>query len=347
MTVKRKTYRAVDRAMAGLPQAMRQRLLERLGDLPFERRRPRFLAIEPTNACNLSCPLCPVGAETMDRRRGFMDVDRFRVLMAELSGHATGLLMNFAGEPLLHPRIGEMVSCVADHGLHLILGTHGNIDKMEELVAARLPQILFAIDGVTEGSYQRYRVGGRLQTALDNLDKLVVAREKARSAVPRITLQFVVMQHNQHEIRELVALGRRMRVDEISLQPICVNDFFTEEQADLRGQWCPQPRAVAGAPHFLRSRTPRRPSLCVWALQSVVLFNGDVTACCFDTSGKHVVGNAFTPGGFRAVWESRPYRELRRRILTQELDICRTCDISMERPVRFHPDNAPAWVNRI
>jgi len=298
---------------------------------------PKFLAIEPTNACNLHCPLCPVGAKTMYRERGFMELDPFRGLIDEISSHANHILMNFAGEPLLNPRIGEMVEYTVRHGVGLTLGTHGNIDKMDELVEAGLPEILFAIDGLTQEVYQRYRVGGDLEVAMANLEKLMGARKRSGTGKPKVILQFVVMKHNEDQIGDLVELGKRMGVDEISLQPVCVNDFFEKPRQELVKEWVP-----ADSPYVLRpmsenmDRVTSSP-LCIWPLQSVVLYNGDVTMCCFEPDGKYVVGNAFEPGGFRRVWNSQEYRELRKKMVKQELDLCQSCDISTVKPTRFSP----------
>jgi MoaA/NifB/PqqE/SkfB family radical SAM enzyme len=341
MSFKRVAFVGANKALSLLPGRVRKGALAALSRLPFDSRRPRFLAIEPTNSCNLKCPLCPVGAGTMDRKLGFMDVGKYHGLIDEISGHASRLLMNFAGEPLLHPHIGEMVAYAESRGLAITLGTHGNIDKMQELVDAGLTEILFSLDGTTEEVYRHYRVGGSFKAAYANLEKLLAARRATGSQSPRIILQFVVMRHNRHQVREIVEVGRRLGVDLVSLQPVCVNDFFEQDQDTLMADWVPEDAAYLLHPEVATGREKYRPPLCVWAIQSVVLYNGDVTVCCFDTSGGHVVGNAFEPGGFAAVWDSGTYRAARQRVVLQELDICRKCDIGLTKPTRFPPGKSP------
>lgn len=273
----------------------------------------------------------------MDRARGFMELDPFRGLIDEISSHANHILMNFAGEPLLNPRIGEMVEHTVQHGLGLTLGTHGNIDKMDELVEAGLPEILFAIDGLTQDVYQKYRVGGDLEVAIANLEKLMAARRRAGTGKPKVILQFVVMKHNEDQISDLIELGKRLAVDEISLQPVCVNDFFEKPRQELVKEWVPEDSPFVLRPMSENMTRSTSSPLCIWPLQSVVLYNGDVTMCCFDADGRYVAGNAFEPGGFRRVWNSREYRELRKKMVIQELELCRSCDISTVKPTRFFP----------
>lgn len=318
-----------------LPHFLQRRILSVISRLPLHKRPPRFMAIEPTNNCNLHCPLCPVGAKTMDRRRGFMDLEKYKSLIDEIAPHTSQILMNFAGEPLLHPNIGEMVSYAEQKGIKITLGTHGNIDKMQELIDAGTSEILFALDGTTEETYQQYRVGGSMETALGNLKKLVVARDQKQGCSTRIILQFVVMRHNSHEVEEVIKIAKDFGVDTVSLQPVCVNDFFPEDQDSLVAQWVPDDSPYLLHPEVTNGGGPSRHPLCVWAIQSVVLYNGDVTICCFDTNGSHVVGNAFNSGGFAAVWESPEYRIMRQHVVQQALPICEKCDIGLVKATRI------------
>jgi len=302
------------------------------------------MAIEPTNACNLRCPLCPVGAGTMSRGRGFMDPASYRTLIDEIRHHVSRILMNFAGEPLLHPDIGDMVGYAERRGLRVTIGTHGNIDRMEELVAAGASEVLFALDGTSEEVYRQYRVGGSLEAATANLRRLLAARDARGSAATRVILQFVVMRHNHHQIGDLVRLGRELGVDEVSLQPVCVNDFFDEPREILADRWIPQSSPYLLHPGARPEDRIVRPPLCIWAIQSVVLYNGDVTICCFDANGKIVLGNAFGPGGFAAVWNDPAYRRARKRVLLQDFPICRRCDVGLVKATRFPPGIPPRTV---
>ena len=45
---------------------------------------PINLQVEPTNRCNLKCPVCPCGSDLTNRPRGDMDLDLYRRLMDEV-----------------------------------------------------------------------------------------------------------------------------------------------------------------------------------------------------------------------------------------------------------------------
>ncbi|MCG8554499.1 MAG: aldehyde ferredoxin oxidoreductase, partial [Proteobacteria bacterium] len=63
---------------------------------------PAILTIEPTNVCNLECPLCVTGNGKMERRRGLMNFDTFRKTLDKIGDHLVYLLLYHQGEPFLN-----------------------------------------------------------------------------------------------------------------------------------------------------------------------------------------------------------------------------------------------------
>ncbi len=336
-----RTFRAANQAFAGLPGFVRVPILAGATRFPYERRLPRFLMIEPTNSCNLSCPLCPVGARVMTRKHAFMDVDCYRTLIGEVSGFVRRIVMNFAGETFLHPRIAEMTRIAESKGIAVTLGTNGTIDRSKEILEAVPTEILFALDGITQESYAEYRRGGNLAHVLENLGRLTEGRRKLGSKKPRIILQFVVMRHNEGEIDGLFRLAEAYGVDEVALTPVIVNDFFRETHQRLLDRYLPRESQYRqyGTDHGAVSQN--KPVFCPWTFQSMVLANGDVAACCFDYDGTSVIGNVFR-NGFLPVWRSPEYRRLRADIIRQKLGICGTCGFSCVKPVRIPINGRPA-----
>src|SRR3989338_2689484 len=72
--------------------------------------KPYYLLIEPTNLCNLKCPMCPTGNGTMPRPRGFMTFETFKKIIDEMGDYLiTVTLMNY-GEPFLNQDVYKMIS---------------------------------------------------------------------------------------------------------------------------------------------------------------------------------------------------------------------------------------------
>jgi len=333
--LRKNTYLGINLAFEYVPSFLKTPLLAGLARLPYEKRLPCFIMVEPTNTCNIACPLCPVGSKVMKRKRGFMEPERFRGLIDEVSGFMKEIVMNFAGETLLHPHIGEMIAYAEAAGISVTMGTNGTIDKMDEILDAGPTEVLFALDGLSDETYSKYRRGADLSTVKANLRKLAEGKRRLGLNKPNIVLQFVVMKDNEHEIDGIMELAKEYGVDEVALTPVIINDFFEMDKSDLISRYLPEHSQFRQYRLVGNKILERKPTICVWAFQSVVLYNGDVTICCFDFDGRMVVGNAFEDGGFLKVWNSDRYRKFRANIIKREFELCRQCDLSYVKPFRF------------
>lgn len=71
---------------------------------------PKEIIIEPTNICNLKCPVCPTHF-AMSRNKGFMNFTLFKSIIDEFknSNIKPKISMNFLGKPLLNRKIYDFV----------------------------------------------------------------------------------------------------------------------------------------------------------------------------------------------------------------------------------------------
>lgn len=77
--------------------------------------------VEITNICNLSCSFCP-GTR---REKRAMTPEEFRRVAGRLRGHVQYLYLHVMGEPLLHPRLEELLAIAGDLGFRVCVTTNG------------------------------------------------------------------------------------------------------------------------------------------------------------------------------------------------------------------------------
>ena len=223
---------------------------------------PFVLMIEPTNFCNLHCPLCPSGDGRLTRARGMMDRATFGRILKQTKGTVKFLQLWNQGEPLLHPDLPWMIRRAKAQGMFVSMSTNGHPladpSVALEIVRSGLDHLIVSVDGATQETYARYRRGGNLQTVLRGIEHCVQARIKphrkgAKSAKnfkrwglpfsasfaplrwilpqsairnpkrPWIELQCIVMRHNEHEIPAMKALAQRLGVDRLSLKTVQID----------------------------------------------------------------------------------------------------------------------------
>jgi pyruvate-formate lyase-activating enzyme len=194
------------------------------GDRP-EGRRVRTLQLEPTSHCNLACPECPVtqfGKDPSYRsdRVAFLPLETMLATVDQLPDLEKLLFYNF-GEPFLHPQAIGFLRALRERrpGLTVHTSTNGlalTRDKIEAIAAeALLDRIVFSIDGASEKSYRRYRVGGRFERALANLEALAVAcRRHGTDSRVEIVWQYILFEWNDDdaELAEARRLAGRLGV---------------------------------------------------------------------------------------------------------------------------------------
>src|SRR3989344_921553 len=68
---------------------------------------PIKVYIEPTNFCNLKCNFCP--HRIMKREKGYMNLKLFKKILNDSPNFIKQVYLFHSGEPLLHPKIGQMI----------------------------------------------------------------------------------------------------------------------------------------------------------------------------------------------------------------------------------------------
>jgi hypothetical protein len=256
---------------ADAPQA-RTRLRNYLAARHDESRRPvevqslpYHVVIDPSNVCDLACPLCVQATDPRGRSRRLIDCEHFEALLARLSDHVVRLDLFNWGEPLLHPRFSELVRRAAERSIFTRTSSHFSHRSgiaADALVEAGLAYIVASIDGATQETYGQYRVGGRLDVVLRNLERLVSARERCGATRPLIEWQFLVMRHNEGEIEPCLAMARQIGVDVFRfggargpLPPLERIRRARREAAPRRDRWLPLAMGQGGPPSRRRRLT--------------------------------------------------------------------------------------------
>lgn len=297
---------------------------------------PTHIQVEPCNVCNLRCSLCPV-TDGLGVPSGFMDFDLFQSLVDQVCNTVLLMLLWEWGEPFVHPRIYDMIAYASSKGIKVISSTNGHRfadpGHARSVVESGLDTLIFALDGISQETYERYRQGGKLETVLAGIRNVVAAKQALRSPSPRINLRFIVMKYNEHEIPLLDSFARSLGVDVLTLKTLypghdcdpakdALNPFIPENPKYQRFRYAPGDGA--------RIRVSSNQCKHLWNAPSV-RWDGKVVSCGFDIHQTRVLGDlATTP--FRDVWFGEPYQRMRSefRRQWQSLPICGRCSYAWQ-----------------
>jgi len=234
--------------------------------------RPYFLSVEPVNFCNLKCPLCSIGYLPS---KDALDFGLYSRLLSQLGPYVARMELYKRGEPLLHPQIIPMLELASSYGIETTVASNLNVlppGGAKALVNSGLNVLIVSLDGATQETYEKYRVGGKLKTVLENTAEIARARKELTRRTPFILMQYVVFRHNEHELDAAIELARSSGADQLMFKPAFIPDDKTalENWAPLNAEFAP------GAGHI-------QDGSCAWPWGGLNVFaDGTVSLCYVD-----------------------------------------------------------------
>src|SRR5689334_13879540 len=110
---------------------------------------PALCNVAVTNSCNANCDFCNFARDKIAKSTlRWIDADQFPRALEILYQKDIRYISFFGGEPLLHPRVAELIEGVVQQGMTPALITNGWLlpAKLEEIAGAGLKTIYVSID---------------------------------------------------------------------------------------------------------------------------------------------------------------------------------------------------------
>ena len=199
--------------------------------------RPYWLAVDPTNFCQLQCPFCPTGAGRGVRDKAVLTLAHFERFLDRVGPYVVHIDMMNWGEPTLNKELPGMISAAKRHGIEVKVDSNLNdlSEAMAEgLVRSGLDVLSVSIDGASQETYEKYRVNGKLDSVLDNVRRMVKKKKELGSQTPLLIWQFLVFKHNEHEVELAQKMALELGMDEGYAAPA-----FLPDESRIRAAWLP------------------------------------------------------------------------------------------------------------
>ncbi|HNW92472.1 MAG TPA: radical SAM protein [bacterium] len=268
---------------------------------------PTHVDIETSSLCQMRCPMCMT--HLMTQPRGNMPYALFTRLIDQcVAGGVYSVKLSWRGEPLLNPRIVDMVRYAKERGIRevafLTNGERLTEALAEALVGAGLDWLSISFDGYDKQTYEGIRRPAVFETTIAMVQHLRAARERRGQRKPLIRVQsvFAAIEKDPQRFRDLW----RGIADRI-------NFIATEDRASAVKQFKHDPEYICQSPWQ---------RLCV-------MWDGRVPQCHSDYCEGNILGDANTQT-LREIWHGAPFTELRRlmrgrqRLRTAPCRLC--CD---------------------
>ena len=159
---------------------------------------PIHLDIEATNRCNLKCVFCDKLPYLSPGEFGDMHYKLYRRIIDEGSDKGLpSIKLSYRGEPLLHPRLPEMIAYARNKGiLDVYFNTNGMLlteAKSRALINAGLNRISISVEGTDEEAFEQARIGAKFNRIKRNIESLMNLRESMGVDFPKVRMQTVAL----------------------------------------------------------------------------------------------------------------------------------------------------------
>ncbi len=282
-------------------------------DFANERRLQRYFpyesntfiySIDVSGTCNLRCPTCPVGNfSEANRPKGFMDLELFRRILEKIQRERVApnpkvWLYNW-GEPLLHPRLPEMIALLKQSGIYVMLSTNLNIKKnLEAVIRSGPDELKISLSGFAQAFYSKTHVKGNIELVKQNMGFVRELMDKFGVAI-NVWVGHHRYRHNVHESADIMRLCRRLGFD---YRPIPAFYQPLEKMVDLvEGRAAASEAALlANLPtHPLEALASKREGLsqhldCESRFNMTAInYDGSVALCCGTYDAQNMLGVNF------------------------------------------------------
>ncbi len=294
--------------------------------------------IEISNICNLQCSFCP----EVIRAKKLMEVSLFRRIIEQVAPITEQVCFHLMGDPLVHPKLEELISICHEHEVRIHLVTNGVLlrqKQADQILHPALRQVNFSLHSFHDNF-------GEMDST-PYLERIFAWTERALEERPDLYVNFRLW--NLQEVRGEGKMNRGM------LERIQARFGFLPAGAEAVDVRLQKSRLLKGRLylHFDTEFTWPGLELPILGVQGTcyglsshfgVLVDGTVVPCCLDKEGAIPLGHIEDRpileilGSARAQEMIRGFRE--RRLVE---NLCQRCQyIERFEPVHAMPERRPS-----
>lgn len=275
---------------------------------------PLYIQIEHLGKCNLRCPTCIQGIDSIrrDYSKGFKPLDRglYKKILKEARQHkCPSISFHNNDEPLLLNDMEDRIKLAKKAGfLDIIITTNATLltkDRTRKLLNSGITKINFSIDAFNAEDYRERRAGGDFNTVLKNIEYFSEQRKKAKLKLPITRATCVLTKYSVKDIDQFRKFWMD-KVDIVEFQNFQVIEGYTEKLKP----------PLAKIDSSFTCNSP-------WQ-QLVIRANGDVLPCC-SFYGTEIVVGSVRKSSIYDIWNSSQMQKIREELSKNNFSFSPAC----------------------
>ena len=233
--------------------------------------------IEITNNCNLKCKFCP---ET-NRKKEFMNIENFEEIIKKVYKYTKLVCLHVKGEPLLHPKLEEILKILEKYNLQTNITTNGTLIKEKLAILKKskvVRQINFSIHSIIQNEKLDRKYLQDIFESVEELEHIIVSyrlwdlQTIKENDVNNEIIGEIEKHYNIQNLKEILMKNEFFKIRE--------NIFINQ---DIEFVW----------PNVNNENIIEEGRCLALKEQIAILVDGTVVPCCLDNNGDIPLGNIF------------------------------------------------------
>jgi len=176
------------------------------------------LYIEVTTKCNFACVTCI--RSSWEEEYAHMEWETFERIMESINElpELEGVFFGGFGEPMMHPRLFDMIKQVKERGLKAEMITNGSYlteAVINQIIDLNLDGIFVSFDSPKAEEFNEIRPGADFNNVYDNVVNLQRIKENRKTKKPDLGIEFVAMKKNFSRLPELTRLAWDLNASQV------------------------------------------------------------------------------------------------------------------------------------
>ena len=199
---------------------------------------PAKIRIDACTLCQLDCTGCYMRLHDHPAvGDGYLKFENFKKLVDE-NPEIKSIELSNNGEPFLNPEMKEILEYAYENNIQITFKNGTNFNTVsdaviETLVKTKVRFINFSIDGTNQEIYSAYRRNGYFDKVIENIKRLNYFKSKYKSEYPILQWQFILMEHNQHQVLEAKNMAEALNM-RIYYKLDCTGPFVPHDPEFIR-----------------------------------------------------------------------------------------------------------------
>ncbi len=262
--------------------------------------------IEITNICNLSCSFCSIDNRVKEK----ITLEKLEHLLKNINDYTDYVYLHVKGEPLLHPKLKEILDLCQKYNKQVNITTNGTLikEKLGELKHPVVRQINLSLH--SENKKENY-----LEEIFETVDEL---KDKI------IIFRFWTMDNGKMNKQSTEIVDKIKK--HYNLSPEIVEKINNEKHIKLRDNLYIDKADEFIWPNLNNDYYNDKGTCYALKDQLAILVDGTVVPCCLDSNGIINLGNIYE-NSIEEIINSDRYQEMKTNFSNRKAceELCKHC----------------------